>query len=290
MIRPAAHISLPERVGKKVRHLFVWLGDWVARSGHVPPVVVAFPDLPSRRTTLHKVCRKNRWELTNVPRSQALVTLRFEDATIKSQPMPAAVTGLVWNASCTDISKSTLDKHHIDVFGYGVGLDPLTFQGPLLEKSDANAAHDGIERQGPLPFRSPGKVYQHIIDNRDKQGRVVDLRLVYVCGQTPVTYFKFKSDEARYSNETTDVALAETETCFTDDELHLVAELMTRLGVDVAELDILRDRSTQSIFVVDVNPTPWGPPAGLNPKDAAQAIETIATAFRHAIEADQLSK
>jgi glutathione synthase/RimK-type ligase-like ATP-grasp enzyme len=141
-----------------------------------------------------------------------------------------------------------------------------------------------------LPFRSPDKVYQHIIDNRDERGRVVDLRLVYVCGQSPVTYFKFKSDEARYSNETRDVALAETETCFTDDELHLVAELMTRLGVDVAELDILRDRSTQSIFVVDVNPTPWGPPAGLNPKDAAQAIETIATAFRQAIEANQPSK
>lgn len=283
MIRPARNVPWPERLGKQIRHAVVWAADFIALGGKVPPVVVAHPDLPSRRTTLHKVCRANRWELTNLPRNNAMITLRFEDATVKAQPMPPALNGVIWNAACTDISKRTLDSHHLAVFGYGVGIDPLTHEGPLLEKSNGNAAHDGVERQGPLNALLPDKVYQRIINNRDEQGRVCDLRLVYVCGLTPVTYLKFKSDDARYTNETTGAELAATQTLFSDHELGQIGQLMHRLGVDIAELDILRDRSSDQLFVVDVNPTPWGPPAGLNSADASEAIAVIAKAFQEAL-------
>jgi hypothetical protein len=290
MIRPAKHIPMPERWGKKIRHFALWLSDIAARSGRMPPVVVAYPDLPSRRTTLHKVCRANRWELTNVPRKNPLVTIRFEDATVKAEPMPTAVVGRVWNAACTDISKTTLDKHHADIFGYGVCLDPTSHVGPLLEKSNGNAAHDGVERQGPWHKVLADKVYQRIIDNRDESGRVLDLRLVFVCGLTPVTYLKYKSEADRYSNETTAAALAATEDLFSTIELNHITLLMNRLGVDVAELDILRDRSSGQIFVVDVNPTPWGPPAGLNAQDTQRAIADVAAAFDEALRANQPSK
>lgn len=290
MIRPAKNTPWPERVGKRIRHLGVWLGDCFARGGQAPPVVLAYPNLPSRRTTLHKVCRANRWELTNVPRKKPLFSIRFEDATVKSEPMPEGVKGLVWNEGCLDISKRTLDQNHLEIFGYGVSIDPLSHKGILLEKSNGNAAHDGQERMGPLSTVLPDKVYQRIIDNRDERGWVMDLRLVYVCGLTPVTYRKFKSDAARYSNETTEVTLAETDSCFSPSELKGIQRLMDRMGVDVAELDILRDRSTNQMFVVDVNPTPWGPPAGLDSMQAKLAISEIAAAFQASLTGERPSK
>jgi len=279
-IRPDEQFSLPERWGKQMRHVVIWLGDAIMRGGRRPPVVVAYPDLPSRRTTLYKVCRRNRWELTNIPRPDAMAFIRFEDATHKATPMPEGARGKQINAQCTDISKRTLDLQHQTTFGYGVNVDPCHHEGWLLEKSNDNAAHDGVEKLAPLAQLNPSKVYQRIVNNRDDSGRIVDLRLVYVNGLIPVVYRKYKSDAKRYSNETTEAQLADAEKLISPEEQQRIAALMESLGVEFAELDGLRDQQTDQLFIVDVNPTAWGPPAGLAALSSEQAIERIAVVFR----------
>ena len=88
-------------------------------------------------------------------------------------------------AIALDISKSTLDRHHQAVFGYGLNVDPTIHEGPMLEKSEGNAVHDGREIQGPLlPAQlRVGKVYQRIIDNRTENGLFEDLRVVVIQGE-----------------------------------------------------------------------------------------------------------
>jgi hypothetical protein len=282
MIQVSRDVPRLERWGKGIRHVLIFVADWV-RLGRRPASVVVFPDLPSRRTTLHKVCRHEGWELTNSRRSRPLAVLRFEDATLKTSALPD-YKGRIFNANLSDISKHHLDKQHRDVLKYGVNVDPTTFHGLMLEKGDGNALHDGREVRGPVASPRPEKVYQRIINNRDESGCVVDLRLVYVDGQMPVTYKKFKADATRYTNETTSASLHVTSEIFSAAEQSQIANLMRKMDVDIAELDILRDADSDQIFIVDVNPTPWGPPAGLPAADAAVAISRIAAAFRAAFK------
>jgi len=68
------------------------------------------------------------------------VQFAFDDRTEKRQAQPG-----FWNGHCLDISKSTLDRHHQEVFGYGLAVDPTSHAGPMLEKSEGNAVHDGRE-------------------------------------------------------------------------------------------------------------------------------------------------
>ena len=55
------------------------------------------------------------------------------------------------------------------------------------------------------------------------------------------------------------------------------------LHADCAELDALRDAQTGKLFFIDVNPTPWGPPAELPYEEKRVAIQTMAKAFEYAI-------
>jgi hypothetical protein len=260
----------------------------------MPLAVVVSPDLPSRRTTLYKVCRHLGWELTNCfrPDDRVVLYLRFEDATEKSSPLPAHFPVETWNANCWDISKSLLDKHHVEVMGYGVQLDPLTHEGPLLEKGNANALHDGRILQGPLPVNAlqEGKVYQKIVDNRAEDGRPVDMRLVWIRGATPMLYLKYKSESARFSNETVEVSCAEVNAMLSSKERDEISALMSRLGIDWAELDVLRDRTDGRIYVVDINPTPWGPPAQLPSPEAAIAIRLIASQLHRTLSEGRIKR
>jgi hypothetical protein len=277
MINFPSHIHPAERLGKKLRHLLQWLG-FVWHHRGIPPAIVVYPDAPSRKSALYRMSHHLKLELTNQPRKRAALHIRFEDATEKATQRPAWWPSNAWNERCDDIRKSTLDREHFEVFGYGLALDPTTHAGPMLEKGDDNALHDGRELQGPLSPEAlrPGKVHQRIVNNRSSDGRPLDLRLVFIQGQFPTVYLKYKPEDSRYTNETSSVELGEVQSHFDQEECAAICSLMKRLHVDYAELDVLRDRDSGQLFVVDVNPTPWGPPVGLSPAEAQHAIAAAA--------------
>ena len=244
-----------------------------------PRFVLVHPDWPSKRASIMAYADALGWALTNRPDTPALfngttvLKLAFDDRTEKRQAQPG-----FWNGHCLDISKSTLDRHHHDVFGYGVNVHPRTHSGPMLEKSEGNAVHDGREIEGPLAAAEvqPGRVYQRIIDNRTESGLFEDLRVVVINGQVPVVYRKRKSGEVRYTNETVEVDLAASpKTVLSEEEMVQIASISTKMRADFAELDILRDRQDGRIYCVDLNPTPYGPPAGLSKGQKAQATMLI---------------
>ena len=244
-----------------------------------PRFVLVHPDWPSKRASIMAYADALGWAVTNRPDTPALfngttvLKLAFDDRTEKRQAQPG-----FWNGYCLDISKSTLDRHHHDVFGYGVNVHPRTHSGPMLEKSEGNAVHDGREIEGPLAAAEvqPGKVYQRIINNRTESGLFEDLRVVVINGQVPVVYRKRKSGEVRYTNETVEVDLAASpKTVLSEEEMVQIASISTKMRADFAELDILRDRQDGRIYCVDLNPTPYGPPAGLSKGQKAQATMLI---------------
>jgi hypothetical protein len=272
-----ARMPFFERIGKELR--FRKLVRVSAQQHGQPQFVLVYPDWPSKRASIMAYATALGYAVTNREdtadryRGQVRIQLAFDDRTEKRQAQPG-----FWNGHCLDISKSTLDRHHHDVFGYGVNVHPRTHSGPMLEKSEGNAVHDGREIEGPLAAAEvqPGKVYQRIINNRTESGLFEDLRVVVINGQVPVVYRKRKSGEVRYTNETVEVDLAASpKTVLSEVEMVQIASISAKMRADFAELDILRDRQDGRIYCVDLNPTPYGPPAGLSKGQKAQATMLI---------------
>lgn len=270
-------MPLLERIGKELR--FRKAVKASKQEYGRPQFVLVHPDWPSKRASIMAYAEALGWAVTNRPNTPDLfdggtvLKLAFDDRTEKRQAQPG-----FWNGHCLDISKSTLDRHHQVVFGYGLNVDPTSHSGPMLEKSEGNAVHDGIEIQGPLsPDQlQPSKVYQRIIDNRTENDLFEDLRVVVIHGEVPVVYRKRKSGEVRYTNETAEVDLAGSpKTVLSEGEIDQITSLSAKMCAEFAELDVLRDRQDGRIYCVDLNPTPYGPPAGLNETDRADAFQQI---------------
>jgi hypothetical protein len=167
----------------------------------------------------------------------------------------------VVNIQVTDISKSEVIRAFESSFGYKLGVDPRSYRGPILRKSETNAAHDGTVIKGPIDNPDQHYVYQRLVNNT-VDGLAVDLRVPIFGGQIPFVRVKYRPiakrfDHAGRSQVNDEVKL--TDEVLTQTEQSRILALCRVMGLDYGELDVLRDRDTGQIFVVDVNNTPTGP-------------------------------
>lgn len=286
-IRLPRGLSWPEKLGKQIRHVAHW-SQLAMRNRGRPPAFIAWPDLPSRRSVLYKLCRELGWELTNQPRKSVVGIMRFEDSTEKFTPLPQwllASDACILNQDCVDIRKQTLEKHHVEAFGYGMRIEPLQHPGELVIKSDTNAQHDGRIVQGPLRAEQivDTHVYQRVIRNQDASGRWLDMRVVWIQNLAPFAYLKFKHEHERFTNQTASVELIAVRDLLSSEEIKNITKLMALHQTEAAELDVLRDADDGKIYVVDLNPTPWGPPVQLGSFQANKAISSMSEKLTHAV-------
>lgn len=270
-----------ERFIKDIRSLWQSVRAFT-RHGRVP-VIVAYPEYPSKRTTLHKIAQHLGYRLTNKPISADL-TLFFHDATLKAVPDDRLKSrDATVNLKLLDISKQKVEEVHQQVFGYGTFVDPLSHEGEAVEKSDANAAHDGRYIHLPISEPKNGCVYQRILDNRSDEGMAVDIRMPIMGKEIPLAYLKHKQWDVRFTNKVDRSELYEApEELFSETELDRIRRFCGEMKAEFCELDIIRDRKDGRIYIIDVNPTPYGPPAGLSPAAHKKAVHLLATAFKNA--------
>ena len=67
---------------------------------------------------------------------------------------------------------------------------------------------------------------------------------------------------------------------FTDEELARLVATSDVIGLDVGELDVLRDSADGRIYVIDINKTPFGPPAAMSWPASRRAARVLAEAYR----------
>jgi hypothetical protein len=212
-------------------------------------------------------------EIVHAPREDTVASILWLDAT--KIPEDSVQPGML-NARCLDISKTRVDHVMQEVFGYGVEVDPRTHPGPIVAKSDANARHDGRLVESPVE-PAPGTVYQRLVNNRVGD-EVEDLRTVVVARSVPVVYTVRRSIAERFKNPT-NARLCEPGEVFSGQELEKLLRVCSRMGLDFGEIDVLRDRDSGRLYVVDVNDTCFGPPKRLSRRESREAIRRIATAF-----------
>jgi hypothetical protein len=207
----------------------------------------------------------------------------FEDQTIAAPPAPRHARA--FNFGCRDVSKSNVAAVMESVFGYPLAIDPRLYQGDAVEKSELNGVHDGRLVQCPCD-PEPGKTYQHVIRTEDQWGAAVDLRTACVGGHAVVVFVKTKPAAARFSIQNTSVRARAPEEVFSVFELEEIARFCAAMKLDWGGLDILRERESGRLYVVDVNKTDTGPAVVLSWRDRVHATRLLAKALSEMVDAE----
>ncbi len=199
----------------------------------------------------------------------------FEDSTLGSPPAAQGLRAL--NFDCTDVSKTKVSEVFEAVFGYPLAVDPETFDGLVVEKGEDNGAHDG--RLVPCPrARAPGRVYQRVIETAEG-GFVHDLRTPFVGGRPALVFIKSRPTNARFANMNSRVVLTTPDAVYSPEEIERLSAFARAMRLDWGGLDVLRDRDSGRLYVVDVNKTDMVPIA-LPWIDKLRAIRRLSQALR----------
>ena len=146
-----------------------------------------------------------------------------------------------------------------------------------MEKSEANGTHDGRVIACPTP-RRPGRSYQRLIDTA-QGGFVYDLRTPCVGGSPVVVWIKRKTAKGSFSIRNLAVTMQPPDAVFSATEQAVIGRFCVAMGADWAGLDILRERATGRLYVVDVNKTDVGPVLGLPLRDKLRSTALLGAAL-----------
>jgi hypothetical protein len=185
------------------------------------------------------------------------------------------------NGGSRGTDKRTVERVFEATFGYALAVDPTAHRGPCVAKSNVGSAHDGRVIECPIPEADPALAYELLVDNRADADAdaVLDLRVPVVGGEVPFVYLKRRPLGDRFSNTNNAVAIAEPGDVLLNGELERLRAFCRAMGLDLAELDVLRDRSSGRIYVVDANIPAWGPPRPLRTGAAVRAMRAYAAAL-----------
>lgn len=242
--------------------------------------VLFYPDVPWESSMLYQICLILRWRISNNTARTFDLAVKWKPTT-HSKPdaklVELANHHRIINICCNDISKSHVDLEFRKIFGYGISIDPLTFDGRCVQKSDMNATHDGQIMDCPLEKVEDGRVYQLLIDNETDDGNVMDMRVPVIGGVIPVVFLYFRPIGIRFSAAIEQIKTAEVSEVFSEEEKDNILRFCASMGIDYAELDLLRNRKDGKIYIVDVNPTPHGPPAHIGTRQ--EGMKRLARTF-----------
>lgn len=211
----------------------------------------------------------------------------FEDSTINAfdpDTLPSQMVKI--NHRISDVTKTRVGVVFEQVFGYAISIDPLTYDGEGIRKSNQNGAHDGVKIRFPLREDQIVSefVYQRLVDTTNTPGICEDLRIAYVFGEIPVVYHKFKDTAVRFGTEYLRVDLRTPEQVFSATEIEQLVVFCDKMGLDFGAVDVMRDKTNGRIYVVDVNKTCM-PVLSLTFREQMNAQRRIATAFLKGLEA-----
>ncbi len=247
-----------------------------------PKAILFYPNIPSKRTVMLKICCMNGYRVRNDPTKSFDLAVNWQDRTSRKRDetlLNLAAKCRVLNIGCCDISKEYVDLVFKDIFGYSAMIDPLVHEGECVVKSNLNAKHDGRIEKCPLKAVAEGVVYQKLINNLCEEDFIEEIRVPVFGEKIPCVYLKYRPREERFLVRSKKVDMREPQQVFSSEEIEKIILLCQKMGLDYGELDVLRDRDTQQLYIVDVNNTPFGPPKDLTKSDGRLALRLMARTF-----------
>jgi len=273
-----------------VNDVFTWLTfytmaqswrSWRRLTGHKRPTIAFYPDKPRPWYFIWPVMHASGAKLIS-DTEQADIVFLFDDSTHTDHTPPTTKAGAkLINFGCQDISKTAVAEAFERVAGYALAIDPLTYDGPMVEKSEKNACHDGRVIEGPIQPVAD-KTYQRLIDNEIPGGLIEDLRCCIVGGEPAIVFRKRRKIARRFLNENEQVLLDTPQNAYSAEEIRVISGFAREIGLEWGGVDVLRDNASGKIFIVDANKTDMGPPIALKLGDKLKSTRRMAVAFINA--------
>jgi hypothetical protein len=253
-----------------------------ARSQHKRRLTIfCYPQVPRSVYVLYKLAHFVGCRITGNPKARHDLVVRFEDTTyasIDDMLSRLAERTDVLNARCTDISKKRVDAISTPIFGRSLMIDPLTYSGECVMKSESNSVKDAKVVTCPIAKTVPGYVYQRVVNNR--MGSLVqDIRVPIIGGKIPFVYLIYERIKNRFLGISAHVEMAETLDILSSEEVKNLIRFCEEFGLDYGELDVLRDGEDGFLYILDANNTPTGPCRLLTKKERHDALSTLAETF-----------
>ena len=260
------------------------------KGGSRPKVLLCYPEVPEVWHILYHIAHYLRLTISNDPNAPFDIALVFADTTVRSEDLVlTALTkkGPVINARCGDIRKTHVEEVFEKVFGYGMSVDPRTYTGAYVKKSEINAKHDGKILLAPSEPEA-GYIYQRLINNTGvRDGLAADIRVFIMKDSIPGAMYRYKTLEDRF-DQTIEAEPAAVDAAFSADELAKMLRFCKEFGLEYGELDVLRDKDDGKMYIVDVSNTPAAPRRGpqLEKNAYDKFIKTISESFASEFLAD----
>lgn len=186
---------------------------------------------------------------------------------------------LINDTDFTD-DKLVVQREFERTFGYGLEIDPTTYVGKAVKKSRVNAKHDGEIIECPIPKADPEMAYQLLVDNRNEDGDILEIRVSIMAYQPQLCHLKWRTEANRFVNWNKLIRLVPSiEDEFSAEELSKMAAFARSMALECGDMDVLRDNKTGRIYIVDANNTPYGPPNNIDEGDAPKLLRQYADAF-----------
>jgi len=238
-----------------------------------------YPDRPSKMSVIYKILKTLDVEISRNKNADYKFGIFWKNRTKTKLSWPVATTKFIINKYCQDISKKYVDEVHLSVFGYNTAIDPTVYSEKYVQKWNLNGIHLGKIKNKKSKPRS-WYFYQKLINNTESD-QVIDWRIPIFGCAVPFVYKKYRTLKKRFSNINSRVEIKEFTKVFSDDEIKLIFKFCLQMGLDYGEIDVLRDKDSKKIFIIDVNKTPWGPPNGLDNNSKKEAIKIMADYFKN---------
>lgn len=287
-------MKLIERLARKIRHLRQkWstiFGCKAARLrsrvlvGKRARCIFVYPEHLGYQAALYKISHWCNCRISSLPTQHSDLGI-FWDGSAERQPDETLVkfqqTHRVLNFDCRNVGKQHISQVFASVFGYSMLIEPASHRGKCVRKSNRNATHDGVVLDCPVENPDTQFVYQIVINNV-VGNEVEDIRVPIFFDEIPFVYLKRRPIKTRFSNENSTACLAETDRQLDAAEVERILRFCRELQMDYGELDVLRDVDSKRLYIVDVNPTPFGPPNHLRSADYNLALRRMSVAFQNA--------
>lgn len=236
---------------------------------------------------MHQLCLALNYEMVHNPKRKFDIAINWLDRTYRK---PVKILRKikrdkpVINYNCTDVSKAMVAKIHAAVFGYRIDVDPLTYAGPAVVKSDKNATHDGEVVTCPIKKTKKGFVYQRLVSNIVKGDLIKEIRVPVFGERIPLVIEKYRPIERRFDRKNKIMKVRMTDEVFSDVEIRQLFKFARLAGIDAGEMDVIRDNDNGKIYVVDFTTTSGSLPVGMPKPQSDQVFKAYCDSFKELVE------
>ncbi|MEO1368165.1 MAG: hypothetical protein AAFX50_13410 [Acidobacteriota bacterium] len=230
--------------------------------------ILTYPEPPAGKFAL--LCERGGFRVVSDPTRPFDLAIKWYEETYTPNDRVlgelAQITPVL-NLGCCDISKRRVDEAHREIFGYGLLVDPHTYRGACVKKTNLNAQNRESLVQCPIApgdgdaGEGHGFVYQRLVVTPREPEEYEEYRVPITGREIPCVVIKRRPLSVRFDRCAGYAILAEADEVFSADERAKILELCRVFGLDFGDLDILRERGDGRLHVIDVNPTPGGPGA-----------------------------